>query len=853
MEKRKRLSKAYGLKSAIAINNEVYFTSFGSGNDSIIVRKLDQEKNVIEISPESKFNIEYKPVEEELNLLYKNYNVSINNPLDNNVVGMDYLEAKEVLEKRMFDGTFNDNIHIQIAYNVLDITKLLSIYFYNIIYSFNNLQRKELSEADNDLIGSLRPEYSLEVADENHVKRFGTFKSRITPYFDFYGKIFKIYKENPDEADNHNYNVLRLLALARNLLAYTGSDLYSLDAELQSAPELKKTLDRLFEEDYRSINQDFNKNAKKNLYAILEILGINSDNKKTVEDIFEDYYRFAIFKESKNIGVNIKKIREFIYELNQFNGNISDHKHDSYRPKINTVMDFLIYKYVHIDNPSIELNFVNELRETLSDKEKESKYREYAKIIFKKLARKYYGFINLAYIVKNAAIMNVKRIELNFEKQIRKISRIDRISTFTKFIYFISKFLEPKEINELYSSLINKMDNINGLIAVGGKLLDQPIKFTDNYSLFNGNAGKFAAELRICRSISKMKPDMNNIKKTLYKDALAILDVRDEIFENEKLLDETLDEFLKKEKGDKQFRNFIVNNVIKSKKFEMVVKYMNPKQCIKFVKSDVVLNFVLGQLPEEQIIRYHKSCFGEINCDVAAKRVDLRDAIRDLNFDKVKGQEQLIIDASNQHKSKPVEYERLKSLIGLYLTVIYLVVKNLVKINSVHIIAMQCFERDNELFFPTANKDHLNGEQSLQLLNRMISLNKYNEHALKYINENIGYYNRIPENVFHIYRNRVMHLNFISNAYKYLDLRKMESYYDLYQYIVQCDLMNKINKSTDTWERYRNDIKEFDFYSKDMTKIINIPFAYNLARYKNLTIGDLYNDNYKRNKKEKKK
>ena len=97
-----------------------------------------------------------------------------------------------------------------------------------------------------------------------------------------------------------------------------------------------------------------------------------------------------------------------------------------------------------------------------------------------------------------------------------------------------------------------------------------------------------------------------------------------------------------------------------------------------------------------------------------------------------------------------------------------------------------------------------------------------------------------------------MHLNFVSNAYKYLDLRKMDSYYDLYQYIVQKDLLDKVKGTNDLWELYKKDVNEYDFYSKNMTKIINLPFAYNLARYKNLTIGDLYNDNYKRNKKGKK-
>ena len=75
----------------------------------------------------------------------------------------------------------------------------------------------------------------------------------------------------------------------------------------------------------------------------------------------------------------------------------------------------------------------------------------------------------------------------------------------------------------------------------------------------------------------------------------------------------------------------------------------------------------------------------------------------------------------------------------------------------------------------------------------------------------------------------------------------MESYYDLYQFIVQNDLItfvNKTNVTNNLWESYKKDIKDYGFYSKDMTKILNLPFAYNLARYKNLVIADLYNDKY---------
>ena len=174
---------------------------------------------------------------------------------------------------------------------------MLSLYFYNIVYSFNNLQRKDLEEKENDLIGQFRPEYKFNAMNQNQENLFNTFKARLTPYLGYYGTVFKYDKKEPNKYDEYNYNVLRLLSYARNFLAYTGNDIYRLDAKLQSVPEIKNILNDLFVEDYNDINKGFNDNAKKNIYAILRILDINENDKFKVNEVFGHYYNFAIFKE----------------------------------------------------------------------------------------------------------------------------------------------------------------------------------------------------------------------------------------------------------------------------------------------------------------------------------------------------------------------------------------------------------------------------------------------------------------------------------------------------------------------------------------------------------------------------
>lgn len=852
--KTKKLSKAYGLKSSIALDDEVILTSFGRGNDSVLEHKLDCEKNIVQLSETPKFNMNYNNFDDTIEIALKNKSIQVNNPLKSNVVGEDYIGVKSVLEKKMFGKEYNDNLHVQIAYNILDISKIISLYYYNLVYSLNNLKRKNLDEKDKDAIGSFRFEYKYGTND-NQMKLFNIFKDYATPYLKYYGSIFKVSnkenKINSKDIDVHNYNVLRLLSLCRNFLAHNTSDLFKLDVRMKTGvPELLNLLDDIFECDYKEINKSFNKNAQKNLLIVLNILEIYYKDDIQIDEIFKHYYNFAIFKESKNIGVNIKKIRETIYALNQFNGRIDDHCHDSYRPKMNTVFDFIIYKYLHLDNPNLELEMIDALRRTMNDDEKNDCYLKYGKIIFSDLCKKYRKVRNLAYEVKKIAIKQ-EEDKFNFKDKISEMANIGKISTFSKMVYFISKFLDGKEINELYSGLINKLDNINGLINTLNLISGEKVVFKDDYRLFNNNVADIASELRICRSISKMNSEMTSIKKQLYKDALAILNVRDEIFEDSEKLNQTLDEFLEKEKKQKQFRNFIINNVIKSKRFIYVIKYMNPRHCIKFIQSNVVLDFVLNELPEEQINRYHKSCFGDILCSKEDKIKDLKNALINLNFESIKEKEELIVNASQIRNNKPIEFERLKSLVGLYLTVIYLVTKSLVKINSVHIIAMQCFERDYQFIKGVSisgNSDISQThywEHSLDLLDRMLEINRFKKHTSKYMLENKEYYNKLPNNkVFRIYRDKVLHLEFITNSYKYLNLRKMTSYYDLYEYVSQRYLLDFVKPDNELWLDYKKDVLEYQFYSKNMTKIIKLPLAYNLARYKNLTIADLYNDKY---------
>ena len=52
-----------------------------------------------------------------------------------------------------------------------------------------------------------------------------------------------------------------------------------------------------------------------------------------------------------------------------------------------------------------------------------------------------------------------------------------------------------------------------------------------------------------------------------------------------------------------------------------------------------------------------------------------------------------------------------------------------------------------------------------------------------------------------------------------------------------------INRESLLMIKLENDLKTYGTYQRNFLKIINLPFAYNMARFNNLTIEDLFNKN----------
>ena len=173
-EKKKSSVKAAGMKSILVSKNKMYITSFGKGNSAVLEYEVDNnDYNQTQLSSKNSSNIELHGVN-EVNITFSSKHgfesgveINTSNPThrsgESSPVRWDMLGLKSELEKRFFGKTFDDNIHIQLIYNILDIEKILAVYVTNIVYALNNMLGIKGSESYDDFMGYLSARNTYEV------------------------------------------------------------------------------------------------------------------------------------------------------------------------------------------------------------------------------------------------------------------------------------------------------------------------------------------------------------------------------------------------------------------------------------------------------------------------------------------------------------------------------------------------------------------------------------------------------------------------------------------------------------------------------------------------------------------
>ncbi|MDR2438413.1 MAG: type VI-D CRISPR-associated RNA-guided ribonuclease Cas13d [Planctomycetaceae bacterium] len=941
-DKKKTKAKRLGIKSILIHgDNRLAITTFGKGNDAEIALTTDTKGNEVKDKLPTKVGGgQVHKIAPDIDIKGKDYqnnklDVLLNNPAEH--AGEDYLKLKSQLEKEFFGKEFpNDNIRIQIIHNILDIQKILGIYITDIIYCVNNLQ-----DTPEDIVG-------LAMKDETVKINLG----KMLPYLGFFGEVFQVppkiatnlrenvgklkgleiqlnspstprfkqanlrldidnlkkeknisrndikkyeeYCQNTEIVDKHNKSVLRLLGACRQCTAhFKGKDsIFFLESQ-----KLKETLKNTYskadwdiiEQSYtkrtESINKTFLDHSKVNLRILFDIFDDVEE-----DEIIEEYFRFAILKDGKNLGLNMTQLRETMLITDDYLKLIKeDQKYDSCRSKIYCIIDYILYRQLH-DTDELN-NMVAQLRVTQDTDEKKILYKSFAKTAWEQTQQYILPFCE-RFSGNSYPVFDSTPLNTQLDKRLQKITVSD--IPFVQILAFLCNFLDGKEINELLSAYIHKFENVQSFIDTLQEL-GETVNFMPSYELFNGNgvAGKIAQQLRFIVSIGKMKGDLSDAKRPLFKAAIRMLGIEKlEIEQDEEKFNKWLEENVltgdpSKKKDCNPFRNFIAKQVIESRRFIYLVRYTKPQTVRTLMQNRHIVRYVLTRLPETQIDKYYERIDNGNEKELSKKIDVLTNKLSVLSFQSLVNNRGKIKDASSRPGKQNVEIERLKGLVRLYLTVAFVAIKNLVKTNARYYIAFAVFDRDFHLFTEKLKNDpdfkqkigkydnrfaiteyfldnddkkkyipdpNLSDAENKKALFEFLDLRENKQHFTKKWNkilrDNISEAKKIQETggLLVEVRNHAEHLNVLMNLEKYVgDFRKnnnkpMQSYFELYHYVLQ-RMMSKPEYLKE-WniKEFADDVEKYNTPSHNWIKYAYVSLGYNLPRYKNLTIEALFDE-----------
>lgn len=871
-EKKKSSVKAAGMKSILVSENKMYITSFGKGNSAVLEYEVDKvdnnDYNQTQLSSKGSSNIELHGVN-EVNITFSSKHgfesgveINTSNPThrsgESSPVRWDMLGLKSELEKRFFGKTFDDNIHIQLIYNILDIEKILAVYVTNIVYALNNMLGIKDSESYDDFMGYLSAKNTYDVftdPDESDLSK--NIKGNIKKSFSTFNDLLKTKRlgyfglEEPKTKDTrvseaYKKRVYHMLAIVgqirqcvfHDLSEHSEYDLYSfIDNSKKVYRECRETLNYLVDERFDSINKGFIQGNKVNISLLIDMMkGYEAD------DIIRLYYDFIVLKSQKNLGFSIKKLREKM--LDEYGFRFKDKQYDPVRSKMYKLMDFLLFCNYYRNDVVAGEALVRKLRFSMTDDEKEGIYADEAEKLWGKFRN---DFENIADHMNGDVIKELGKADMDFDEKIidSEKKNASDLLYFSKMIYMLTYFLDGKEINDLLTTLISKFDNIKEFLKImKSSAVNVECELTAGYKLFN-DSQRITNELFIVKNIASMRKPAASAKLTMFRDALTILGIDD------KITDDRISEILKlkeKGKGIHGLRNFITNNVIESSRFVYLIKYANAQKIRKVAENEKVVMFVLGGIPDTQIERYYKSCveFPDMNSSLEAKRSELARMIKNISFDDFKKVKQQAKGRENVAK------ERAKAVIGLYLTVMYLLVKNLVNVNARYVIAIHCLERDfglyKEIIPELASKNLKNDYRILsqklcELCDKSPNLFlKKNERLRKCVEVDI---NNADSIMTRKYRNCIAHLTVVRELKEYIgDIRTVDSYFSIYHYVMQrCITKRENDTKQEDKIKHEDDLLKNHGYTKDFVKALNSPFGYNIPRFKNLSIEQLFDRN----------
>lgn len=789
--------KLNGVKAVYHISPDVRVTTaFGRGNNSVLDKRIENG-TIEELQNHSDIdvNISRKTYSFRKKSLKKDAG-QFSVPDNTN----DQLGIRKELEEEIFGEKFDDNIHIQAAYAVNDIIKTLSVAANLAATAINGLDRKN---TENDMIGFyIIPHITYQTYAGNKKPKFDEFIGRVKAQgtFSYFPDILPKFKEESEEESDKEklYYLMCIISLIRNSATHSkNSNSDTTDyifGKLNSVNKeaLTATADNLIKSKIDSINKGFSKNQKNNIYRLLKA---RADTTENTARLIRRLYAFIIKKQDKNLGFSLKKLRECAIRSIDYMKYLPGKKYDTVRSKLYTLVDFVVYSYLkyHKEGKKFSEEMVDQLRAAESDVDKN--------IVYCQGAERLYNIESINRTIK-ALIDDIKSdfdqpkdgnkyyqpINNGMKEAEKDFITTDQLSLFTKFIYVLCQFLDGKNINILLSSLISKFQQIE---AFNGDIRELNLNIRDGgkigynskkYSIFE-KSGQISMELDMLRGVIKMDINDLNAYKTMIKDALLVIGV------NESDIDSIYEYYFNQKDKKNSVAGFFRNNIINSRRFRYIIKYINPSDAYRIIQNENVRNYVLGRMNDAIIDRY--VCSVGVSTTKQDKRKMLSDILSTVKFDNFT--ELTYINPKDRNKGqKAKEREKPKAILGLYLTIVYIVVKSLVRINSQYVMAVYHLERDSRLCGVSSNNNY------------PLSMTKHycdrNNHLLKEKHiVKLERYQNTPKTICTTYRNAIAHLSAVRKGVKYIgDIQKADSYFGIYHYVCKNSFIQLMNSDLQT-------------------------------------------------------
>lgn len=772
-------------------------------------------------------------------------------------------------ERYLANPSTKDTLHIQIIHNLEDIKKILSLYVNDVYFTLANLMRKEDVTQNEEPFSSIpfaTPYHQYGLGDKKNQKNkeaYLTNLGMIRPHLKMFQIDFRLPDPNknnktPAPYDDEKYfNMFRILSLLRNACQH-GSH-FNLSTLFSSSSQTKD-LEEFVQSEYEQYRDSFWKSfAETSKVALLILERLYPE--KTTAQLSEDYFELTLNHSYKYLGLSLKPLREgffiFYQELVQKNQAWQEHENEV-KKRFHTLANYVLQDYLLSSNRQ---DFFNQwqlkVRASLNADQKAAVYADLLSELIhdEALNQRLQKLFDLSveYSGKKSNLPSPK--ESSFKPQFRKLS------LFARYLFFLCKFLGNKETHLLLDSIGNKISNIGSLVSL---YQDTPIHgitnhFHSKYSFLDVTTlNKIEKDLQIVRALlNKRKGKDTRESDILIKEACALF--------HSKLSDEEIKELLKEEtkkqkdsqqgsayvKAKKPIRNYIRNNVIESRFFHYLVRYGNPYQLRGLNTKHSLLSFALNQLPEEEL-KQETYFVAPYTRSVDQVKSLLLQSMKDLTLERIFD---CVLNRNGafENRLNGIRYD----LVGLlFIKLAYLILKNTVQINTLYFIAFSFYERDyilltgispfgndksvdhlrlTELYCQHASKiqdqlhqDTANGAPR----GHRVHINK----RVSRLNTSMSFFKEYPfktKGIFHKYRNVVAHINLVAYL---IDLpnttSSYASYFSIYQHLLQHFLVNKTDSNdSSVLQELKSNLDHYQTFSKNFLRQINVPFAYNTARY----------------------